>query len=71
MQVGLQGGLDGGDGGLRGGIGSGEGAEADAEGVGIGGDHLAVCDAGGDEAHGDMGVWRAIAVIFAGDGEVE
>ena len=67
----MEGLLDRADGGLRGGVGSGEGAERDAEGVGVCGDHLAVLDARGDEAHGDMGVGAVVGVVAPGDGEVE
>ena len=67
----MQGGLDRANGLLGGGVGACEGAERNAFGVGVGGEDLAVGDGCGDEAHGDMGIGGAVAVVFAGDGEVE
>lgn len=81
--VGLQRGLDGRDGSSFGGIGDLREASAqDADGRAVGGDGVggnvvALCvgrcggDARGDEAHADGSVWRAVAVVFACDGEVE
>ena len=79
----MQGGLDGGDGGLLGGVVDfGELAAQEAASglrglLGAGGDCITLVvggggsDAGGGQEQVDAGVWRAAAVIFAGDGEVE
>lgn len=63
--------MDRGDGLLGGLIRSGERAEGDAKRGRVGGFDCPVCDARGDEAHGDLGVGGPASVVFAGDGEVE
>ena len=79
----MEGGLDGGDGGLLGGVvdfgeASAQEAASGLRGLlGAGGDCITLVvggggsDAGGGQEQVDAGVRRAVAVIFAGDGEVE